>query len=59
MPELPNFDTTLVVGKEDAGIKAHILKSTGEDCVETELEDRVDFAVATHSFSASEISIEM
>lgn len=36
MPELQNFDTTLVVGIEDAEIKAHILKSTGEDSVETE-----------------------
>lgn len=31
-----SFDATLVVGMEDREIKAHILKSTGEDFVETE-----------------------
>ena len=36
MSEIQNFDTTLVVGMEDAEIKAHILKSTAEDFVETE-----------------------
>lgn len=36
MSELQNFDATLVVGMEDREIKAHILKSTGEDFVETE-----------------------